>query len=77
MKFDNTPGRFTERERDVLRLLVQGKSNREIAEELSIAEITVKNYLSHIFEKLGVSNRTQAVIRAMALGLVPLEPGDE
>jgi DNA-binding NarL/FixJ family response regulator len=57
--------RFTEREREVLTVLVEGLSNREIADKLFIGEATVKTHLRNIYDKLGVSNRAQAVGRAM------------
>jgi DNA-binding NarL/FixJ family response regulator len=60
---------LTPRERDVLRLLVQGKSNRDIAAELTVAVGTVKVHVEHILAKLGVSDRTQAAVRAIDLGL--------
>jgi DNA-binding NarL/FixJ family response regulator len=50
------------RERDILQILSQGKSNAEIAEELNISEKTVRNYISTIFKKLNVSNRTEAAM---------------
>lgn len=56
--------RLTERQRTVLRLLLQGRSNVEIATELGIAPITVKVHLQAIFARLGVSNRTQAAVIA-------------
>lgn len=55
---------LTVRERDVLRLLVSGKDNREIANELFLSEGTVKNYISTIYSKLDVSDRLQAVLKA-------------
>ena len=61
---------LSERELEVLHLLAQGKSNQEIAEVLVIALDTVKRHVTHIFEKLGVHNRVQAVARAHALGLL-------
>lgn len=61
---------LSERERSVLRLLAGGLSNAEIAARLSLAEGTVRNYLSVIFEKLDVSDRTQAAIVALRCGLV-------
>lgn len=61
---------FTERERDVLRLLVQGHSNPEIARRLYLAPGTVRNYVSVILQKLGVSDRTQAAVVAIKRGLV-------
>ena len=60
---------LTERETDVLRLLAQGKSNREIAQHLSIGEQTVKTHVSHILDKLGVPSRTQAALYAIRTGL--------
>jgi LuxR family maltose regulon positive regulatory protein len=61
---------LTEREMDVLRLVIAGLSNAEIAEELVIAVSTVKSHVNHIYGKLGVENRTQAVIRAQELALI-------
>src|SRR5947209_7488130 len=61
---------LTEREREVLRLLVQGRSNKEIGRDLQIAEDTVKTHVKHIMAKLGVQSRTQAVLYAMRFGLV-------
>ncbi len=66
------PG-LTERELEVLRLVGQGASNREIAAALFISEKTAKNHLTHIFEKLGVSDRTQAALYAVRSGLVKLD----
>ena len=60
---------FTHRERDILRLLAQGLSNKEIAAQLCLSEKTVRNRLSEIFSKLEVSNRTQAAIWAREHGL--------
>ncbi|MEV0675206.1 response regulator transcription factor [Actinosynnema sp. NPDC050436] len=57
--------RFTERETGVAELLTQGMSNRIIARRLDISERTVKNHLNSIFQKLGVADRTQAVIVLM------------
>ena len=62
--------RFTMRELEVLRLVAEGSTNREIARELSLAEITVKKHVQSIISKLGVSDRTQAAITAARLGLV-------
>jgi two-component system NarL family response regulator len=63
---------LTAREREVLALLAQGKSNKEIAAALHIAEITVKCHMSMIFLHLGVSDRTQAIIAAAQRGLIHL-----
>ena len=61
---------LTEREMEVLRLLAEGLSNREIATRLYLAEGTVKNYVSSILGKLGARDRTQAALRARELGLI-------
>ena len=68
---------FTERETEVLRLLVQGRSNKEIGRELQVAEDTVKTHVKHILAKLGVQSRTQAVLCAMRLRLVSTEQGKQ
>ena len=60
----------TEREREVLRALAAGRSNREIADQLVITEGTVKNHVSNILAKLDVRDRTQAVLRAQSLRLI-------
>jgi two-component system nitrate/nitrite response regulator NarL len=57
--------RMTKRERDVVRLAVEGLSNRGIARELGLTEHTVKNYLFRIFDKLGVSNRVELVLSCL------------
>jgi len=64
------PDPLTEREVEVLRLVTGGYSNREIADALGLAEGTVKNHLSTILSKLGVRDRTRAVLKALELGLV-------
>ncbi len=66
---------LTEREMEVLNLLVQGYSNKEVARALQIAEDTVKVHVKHILAKLGVQSRTQAVLYAIRLGLVSTEQG--
>jgi LuxR family maltose regulon positive regulatory protein len=58
------------REHEVLTLMASGRPNRAIAEELFITVDTVKRHVTHLFDKLGVSNRTQAVARARELGLL-------
>jgi DNA-binding NarL/FixJ family response regulator len=64
------PEPLSERECEVLRQLARGKSNKEIAAALSLAEGTVKNHMSNIFGKLGVLDRTQAALKAKELGLI-------
>ena len=61
---------LTEREREILKLLAHGKSNKEIARELVLTEMTVKGYVSDLFAKLGVNDRTQAALVAVRFGLV-------
>ncbi len=63
---------LTPRELTTLRLMADGKSNKEIATELSISDRTVKTHLGHLFEKLGVTSRTEAVKVAARRGLVRL-----
>jgi len=65
--------RLTPRELAALRLMADGKANKEIATELDISERTVKTHLGHLFEKLGVTSRTEAVKVATRRGLVRLE----
>lgn len=62
---------LTPRELDVLRLVAQGNSNPAIGRTLFLSEATVKTHLGHVFEKLGVNDRTRAVTRAMELQLLP------
>nr|WP_306558169.1 response regulator transcription factor [Nostoc sp. 'Peltigera malacea cyanobiont' DB3992] len=63
---------LSERELDVLRLIAQGMSNLEISTTLSIGESTVKSHVNRILSKLGVNDRTQAVIVAFKRGIVSL-----
>lgn len=63
----------TPRELSTLRLMADGKSNKEIATSLGISERTVKSHLGHLFEKLGVTSRTEAVKVATRRGLVRLD----
>ena len=65
---------LTKREVEVLGLMAQGKTNPEIARELVIARPTAKTHVERVIRKLGVSDRTQAVVRAIDLGLVGTEP---
>ena len=62
---------LSSRETEVLRLLASGRQNREIAEQLVVALSTVKKHVTHIFEKLGAANRTEATARAREFGLIP------
>ncbi|MFW6082413.1 MAG: response regulator [Chloroflexota bacterium] len=64
---------LTEREIEVLRLAGKGITNREIAERLSISHRTVQAHLSHIFGKLGVGSRTEAVVSALRRGLLSFD----
>ncbi|WP_017306931.1 LuxR C-terminal-related transcriptional regulator [Spirulina subsalsa] len=64
---------LSEREQEVLNLLVEGVSNDKIAQQLYITVATVKAHLTRIFEKLGVKSRTQAIVKALKLGLVTTE----
>jgi|SRR5829696_6453893 len=66
--------RLTPREHEVLRLLAQGQTNREIAKTLLVSAGTVKIHVEHILAKLGVSDRTQAAVRAMELGFLSAPP---
>lgn len=65
---------LTDREVQVLRLLVRGAQNKEIAAQLNITERTVKAHLASIFNRLGVNSRTEAAAVAVRTGLVPNEP---
>jgi DNA-binding NarL/FixJ family response regulator len=61
---------LSERELEILALITKGASNKEIANQLFIAEGTVKNHITHILSKLGVRDRTQAALKARELGLL-------
>jgi DNA-binding NarL/FixJ family response regulator len=65
-----TDGALTPKEREVLALLAQGRSNRQIGEALFISGATVKTHLTHLYEKLGVKDRRQAIAQALAEGLL-------
>jgi DNA-binding NarL/FixJ family response regulator len=62
---------ITEREREVLQLLADGRSNKEIAARLGLSPNTVKTHVARLFEKLKVARRTEAILLARELGLVP------
>jgi DNA-binding NarL/FixJ family response regulator len=64
---------LTNRERDVLRLIVEGRTNPEIAAELGIGKGTVKSHVQRVIAKLGVADRTQAAVRAVQLGLIDID----
>ncbi len=61
---------LTPRQRQVLSLMAEGKTTREIAYELGLSPFTVKNYIERIYERLGVLDRVQAVSTAMREGLI-------
>ena len=63
---------LTSREREVLGLLARGLRNKEIARELEISEATVRFHVAHVFEKLGVGRRTEALIKALELGIITI-----
>jgi DNA-binding NarL/FixJ family response regulator len=71
--FDPLPHSLTKRELEVLRLLAQGQTNREIAQVLVLSTLTVKTHVQRVIGKLGVSDRTQAAFRAAELGLLAPE----
>ena len=70
-------GLLTAREREVLRLLAQGLSNREIATNLAVGEETIRSHVKHILRKLEQRDRTAAVATAMRIGLLRLEEAPE
>lgn len=61
---------LTRAKRKILRMVVAGKANKEIAYELNVSENTVKTHVKNVFEKLGVSDRTSAATAAIRRGLV-------
>ena len=68
-----TPEPLTARELEVLGLLARGLDNQQIAEQLVIAEVTVRSHVSHILDKLHLANRTQAALYALRIGLISLD----
>jgi two-component system, NarL family, response regulator LiaR len=71
VRLPESPEALTERETEVLRLIAQGYSNKEIARTLNVGERTVKSHVSSILGKLGLASRTQAALYAVRMGLVP------
>jgi DNA-binding NarL/FixJ family response regulator len=69
----DSPESLTQTEIKVMALLGKGKSNKEIAAELKCSVKTIKNHLNSIYNKLGVTNRTEAVIKAIEKGLISPE----
>lgn len=75
-KDNNSPGsdyELTKREKEILELMAKGLTNKKISIHLYISEKTVKNHVSNVLRKLDVSDRTQAVVTAVKLGLVDIE----
>lgn len=70
LELESEPELLSRREIEVLRLLAAGFSNHEIADRLMIAESTVKMHLKHLYGKLDVHNRVQAVVQAQAMQLL-------
>ena len=66
------PSRLSKRELNVLRHVASGQSNKQVALRLGISEWTVRNHLTRIFGKLGAVTRTEAVVRALRLGLLTI-----
>jgi ATP/maltotriose-dependent transcriptional regulator MalT len=64
------------REREVLRLVARGASNREVARALFVSEATIKSHLINVYRKLGVTDRTAAVTAALERGLIALGDGE-
>lgn len=73
IKASKSEEEMSERELTVLRLLAEGKSNKEIAGELDLSDKTVKNHIHSIFKKLNVTDRTKAVVSAVKKGLIDLK----
>lgn len=70
---ENRAIRLTKRELEVLTLVIEGKSSKDVADALYVSKRTVDFHLANIYDKLQVSNRVQAFRRATRLGLIPLE----
>ncbi len=74
MRGDAEEEALSTREIEVLELVARGTSNKEIAKQLWVSETTVKSHMLHIFDKLGVADRTAAVTEALRRGILRLEP---
>ena len=68
---------LTDREINILKLVAQGFTNKAIAMKFSISDRTVQNHLANIFFKLNAESRTEAVMRAVAAGLIPPDIGNQ
>ncbi|MBN1351337.1 response regulator transcription factor [candidate division KSB1 bacterium] len=71
-KHEKPEHNLTPRELQIITLLSEGKSNKELAQDLYISEKTVKTHITHIFEKLNVRDRTEAVMRALKKGIIQI-----
>ncbi len=71
---EEEPIKLTKREIEVLTLVIEGRSSKEVADMLYVSKRTVDFHLANIYEKLQVSNRVQAFRRAARLGLIPFDP---
>jgi DNA-binding NarL/FixJ family response regulator len=69
---DRLPSQLSDRELDVLRLLADGRSNKEIGHMLGVTEGTIKVHVTNLFEKLGVTARTEAIVVAVRRGLIDI-----
>ena len=76
-RLDPSGPRLSPREREVLTRLSQGLSVAQIAKELYISESTTKTHISKIYDKLGATNRAQALMTALRLGLIRQDPSPE
>jgi len=70
---ENRAVKLTKRELEVLSLVIEGKSSKDVADALYVSKRTVDFHLANIYDKLQVSNRVQAFRRATRLGLIPIE----
>ena len=70
---ERTESPLTPREEEILQLIADGRSTTEVADELYISQKTVKNHLAAIYQKLDARDRTQAVVRAVRMGIISLQ----